>query len=421
MTDSNSEFAKKMWLMFVSLVVGIALEVFVTRSFDDFLPGNSFKVCLLYSIFVLTYIVSLAVLNFKDFLKNREALGSGGFIVVLLVSLLVFSKTKVDKGYFNSMNNILRMLNIFIVVPAATMLTLNFMTYGAKENHISRFGRTYLTSCFVNTVRYMGKPFAVLNDISKGKKQVTVRVLIGTAVGMPLFSLLLFLLSRADSEMSKFFSKLFESIGDEWTARLCVIAIGFFATYSSIYSVTIKKEIQPAESEVVVTRFNTTSTAIVVIFMLLAYATFGIFRFGYFMGFSGLPAGMTYADYAIKGFSELNIVSIINMTVFILCCSFCKDKTGKHPSIMKALLGSLIAVSVFLAVGALFRLLLYIGAYGLTQRRIFALWFEISICIIFAFSAFKLFKEKSRAAYYCTVVLMLWYIALNYVSLLPTA
>ncbi len=59
------------------------------------------------------------------------------------------------------------------------------------------------------------------------------------------------------------------------------------------------------------------------------------------------------------------------------------------------------------------RLFLYTGAYGLTFRRIQALWFLIYLTVVLTLCALRLYNAKFPLLRACALTFILWYVALN--------
>lgn len=112
--------------------------------------------------------------------------------------------------------------------------------------------------------------------------------------------------------------------------------------------------------------------AAMVVPLLLLY---GLFFFSqlpvYTAAFTGvLPEGYTYAGYAREGFFQLCAVCAINA----LLCLGLSMFTKKGRLVMKGLLLVLCLCSLVLGATACSKMVLYIGSYGLTPKRVYASW-----------------------------------------------
>ncbi len=117
----------------------------------------------------------------------------------------------------------------------------------------------------------------------------------------------------------------------------------------------------------------------------IIYVIFFIALAGYlFSAFGGdLPASMTYAEYARRGFFELCGVSAINLGIIAFSYTVMKRQEGEYPRSLKILTGVMSVITIMLVTTAMSKMLLYISSYGLTQLRIYTFWFMIVILFVF--------------------------------------
>lgn len=109
--------------------------------------------------------------------------------------------------------------------------------------------------------------------------------------------------------------------------------------------------------------------------LLAAYLVFLVRQLPYFFSaFSGLlPAGFTYADYARQGFFELIVVAAINLGLLLFLRRWVAAG-GQRPLARRMLAAALCGATLLLLATAARKLLLYIEAYGLSVRRLWAGW-----------------------------------------------
>ena len=129
-----------------------------------------------------------------------------------------------------------------------------------------------------------------------------------------------------------------------------------------------------------------------------------------FMGFDkGLPAGVTYAEYARSGFFELLFVSFINF--FLVLASnafFAKNK------FLKILL-FMISGCTFIMIGSsAYRMILYIKQYHLTFLRVMVLWFLLVLTLFIIGLLMEIQQKKFSLFRYMVVVMMCCYIPFVY-------
>ncbi len=139
-------------------------------------------------------------------------------------------------------------------------------------------------------------------------------------------------------------------------------------------------------------------TAKILLYTVCAvYALFIFAQFRYLFGaFTGkLYEGYTYSQYAVTGFWELCRVSMINLSLMALVRFILKKDAVSE---VKVPMGALSVISLALLGTALAKMMMYISAYGLTEKRIistvFLFWLvEVFVLCIFALnSRFNLVK-----------------------------
>ncbi len=117
----------------------------------------------------------------------------------------------------------------------------------------------------------------------------------------------------------------------------------------------------------------------------ILYILYFIVQIPYFIGgFTGeLAEGYTYAEYARQGFFELCAVCCINLAVIGVLCFGAKCSGLMKPLVLKIYTLFMSISSIVLAGTAIAKMVLYIGAYGMTPLRIYTTWFMV--LLIFGF------------------------------------
>ena len=105
-------------------------------------------------------------------------------------------------------------------------------------------------------------------------------------------------------------------------------------------------------------------------------------------------------------------MAAINFAAFGVCLAFTREHRALRPMLL-ALLGA----TALILVSALFRLALYIRAYGLTINRILPLWFMLFLLAVLALCAAKLYRPKLRLIRLLAGVLVAWYLCLSALNL----
>ncbi|MDQ7911065.1 DUF4173 domain-containing protein [Phytohabitans sp. ZYX-F-186] len=81
-------------------------------------------------------------------------------------------------------------------------------------------------------------------------------------------------------------------------------------------------------------------------------------------------AGLTYAEYARRGFWQLLVVTALTLGVLALAARWAPRDTKRDRLLVRVLLGGLAALCLVIVVSALFRMHTYEEAYGFTRLRV---------------------------------------------------
>jgi hypothetical protein len=125
----------------------------------------------------------------------------------------------------------------------------------------------------------------------------------------------------------------------------------------------------------------------------LLFLVFVAVQFRYLFGGSGLvevTAGLTYAEYARRGFFELVFVTLFVLPMLLAADSLRRRDDRRDDVVFRVLAGTQIVLVLAVMVSAVQRLRLYVDAYGLTEQRFYAaallvllslwlVWFAVTV------------------------------------------
>ena len=128
------------------------------------------------------------------------------------------------------------------------------------------------------------------------------------------------------------------------------------------------------------------------------YVLYLITQTGYlFAAFSGhLPGGSTISitDYARRGFFELCKLGGLNFVLIALSVGLTRRKAGRLPAPVKGLNTFLCAFTMLLCAVSMAKILLYIGAYGLTEKRLYVFVADLVLLLCFAAVLLRLWIRR---------------------------
>jgi hypothetical protein len=116
------------------------------------------------------------------------------------------------------------------------------------------------------------------------------------------------------------------------------------------------------------------------------FLTFVAVQFGAWFGrddYVRRTAGLTYADYARKGFWQLVTVSVLTLAVLAVAARKAPRENRGDRVALRVVLGALTVLSLVVVYSALLRMSVYEQAYGLTRLRLLVAVCEVAIGLVF--------------------------------------
>lgn len=372
----------QLWLLLGALAIGVALELWMEQDYY-----------FLYSIFWLVTLGVFVALNRKRVLSNKT-------VLALIVPTLVLCGILM----FDYMN--FELLGFTMLAIPALLLTIGVFT--TQQISFKREGKAalgVLTAVFVKPFSAIGAYFRAYAGVFRGKERSGARHgWLGVAIGLPLMAIVLALLASADAGTAKLLGGLFDRFNIwQWFWRVVVVFASSMLFYSLFYNLTWGK--RDADLPALEQNWKLAGPGVVIGMLLVAYALFTYVQFGYLFG-GTLPIDLTYSQYAREGFGQFLAVTLINFTVLGL--SLAKSEPRRAIRVFQALL---IAASLIVLASAGWRMLLYVGAYGLTIRRVLPLWLMAYFVFLAGVGAVRVFRERTPFLRIGAFALVYWYAA----------
>ena len=233
-------------------------------------------------------------------------------------------------------------------------------------------------------------------------------VMIGLAISVPLLLIVLALLARADAVFFEMVVKVFGSINLPNIANIIFrIAVMFFFSYMRT-AYLCKKQIKEGGKD---HRTGEPVIAITVTAMLtFVYLIFSVVQIaGLFLGQLKLPEGYTYAGYARQGFSQLLVVSILNLIIVLVCMSYFRKSR-----ILKMILTAMSLCTFIMIASSAMRMMIYIRFYYLTFLRILVLWALALLAVLFLGILVNIYAERFPLFRYSMAVVTVFYLVLSF-------
>ena len=411
-----------------------------------------------------TYIVyRIEVLKMEKILKIK--LLAYGFITMLSFPYLVLPE---NAGISVPIFIIIQFACLYFIVPRKKplllfipifILSLNSFIFGNTMWQISNFivilllfavmiliscgkfnfNDNYLITKILNTIfkplEHFNLPFKWCGEINKENTKLIKRIIIAILISLPVLLLMLILLSSADSVFGNLTENAFQSFFDLFNdlsgnlvfKSIYGIFMGFYAfgliTY--IYKDKLPKKppaytyVTPANYDYIITENPEKSVdkLILNIFLsliLIMYTIFVVIQFAYLFAGADLPYGLTYTEYARKGFFELLFLTGLNIIIILICTNLTRKIESEFT---KILLSYLCAVTCILLISSFYRMMLYNQDDGLTRLRFLVFGFLIfeAVGLIFTFS-YILKPNFSIISVYLAIALS-YYLVLNVIPI----
>jgi hypothetical protein len=271
----------------------------------------------------------------------------------------------------------------FLNLCASLLLTL-LLTHLFTGRGVQEFGLVdYIRCLIVTTVEILLiKPTAALAEIGRTTKGSSsprlTGILRGLVLAIPILLVFILLFSSADAAFSSLMEDVLHKLRldniPELVSRLIFslfIAWCVLGGLSYALRTVIQKE--SGSSRSLNSPLGIIEAAVVLVSVNLLFLLFVGIQFRYFFGGQSNihVAGLTYSEYARRGFAELVVVTIFSLGLALLLQWLTKRETRRSVITFESLAGLLIALTGVILFSAFQRLLLYERAYGFTELRFF--------------------------------------------------
>lgn len=248
---------------------------------------------------------------------------------------------------------------------------------------------------------------------AKDLQPKTKQILLGIGLSFPILLIFASLMSSADDIFKAAIqidtSWLIDLLDDVIIPKIIVWFITFTYLFGYFYYLVFKtkKEKNPVESkakpmvDVVVTTILTLVNILFVFFVFI--------QFKYLFS-ENIIQGMTFSSYARKGFFELTVISLLVIIFTLILAYLSEQKTNR------VLMTLMIINTMVIAYSAIYRLNLYIAAYGYTWLRIVSLSFVVLQIIIMIVLIVHLWK-KVNINLIIACIYLIAYLTLNFVNM----
>jgi hypothetical protein len=226
----------------------------------------------------------------------------------------------------------------------------------------------------------------------------------GLIIAVPLLLLFGGLLAQADAVFERFLTKPFRVDAEGLASHIAITVVATWAVAGFFRGMLLRSEGEPTlEAAGRPIQLGTVEMVTVLGSLNLLFLAFVVVQIGYFFGGSTLVqarAGLTYAEYARRGFFELVAVSALCLPLLLAIHAFLRRESRASERIYRMLAGIQLALLSVIMASAIQRMRLYQDQYGLTELRFYTMAFMIWLGALFAwFAATVLTGRRERFAF----------------------
>ena len=264
---------------------------------------------------------------------------------------------------------------------------------------------------------FMDVPWASLpRPRSSGEAKGVLR---GLLLALPVLVVFGALFASADAVFGRLFKSLTSVQFNADNVIGHVILIGFLAWVVGGF---LRRALRPQrvlESRVRGLTLPQTEMMTVLGLVVALFAVFVLVQIGYlFGGINQLEVtGLTYSEYARRGFFELVWVASLTLPLLLVLHSLIPEGQAQQERIFTGLALTLIALLAVVMLSAVQRMRLYVLEYGLTELRLYPTAFMLWLAVVFAWFVWTLVRrDRDRFAFGMVSSAVVMLVVLNAVN-----
>ncbi len=321
--------------------------------------------------------------------------------LVLLTPLIFFSAM-----CFVRDNDFLLVVNL---VATLYLLLLFAMLQAISPRKLQTFGAgSYIAVLFWLPIKMFSNFFTYdFTSILASKKPKTAAkhsslsaVTKGVLLATPVFVVFLALFASADQVFQGLLSSIFDfniPLPGDLIGHLVVIVLATAVFLGALSYTILKQDSEPERKLFKLPGIGHIEAQIVLGSICALSALFILIQITYLFGGQGhlIATGVTYAEYARKGFFELLVVSVFSLLLILGLDTLSKGKLAGHRN-YKWLKALLVGEVLIIMVSALKRLGLYEQAFGYTTSRLIGHLFMFWLALVFVLLLISIFSKRLR-------------------------
>ncbi|OLC05548.1 MAG: hypothetical protein AUH46_02295 [Gemmatimonadetes bacterium 13_1_40CM_70_15] len=238
------------------------------------------------------------------------------------------------------------------------------------------------------------------HEIPQGGRLRRVRAAaLGAVLALPLLVVFGALFTGADAVFANVVSNVFALDLPRLVSHMLLIAFWAALTGGYLRFALRREEGQPAPTAAAsapgpALGIVPVATALGLIDLL--FLLFVVVQARYFFGGTAVieqTTGLTYAEYARRGFFELVTASGLALPVLLGADWLVRGEAAQHRRTFRQLAGLLVSLLAVVMASALERMRLYVAAFGLSEIRLYSTAFMGYLVVLFAWFAWTVLRE----------------------------
>lgn len=339
--------------------------------------------------------------------KDYEGINKKAYLLIIPIVLIIISNLvlKVLKGNLDGTNQLLNVVVLPLLISTYLFMLVRSDFKVSLENMFLVF-KLFPKNLFKN-LKF------IKIDTNKEKNDKVINIIFGTIIGVFISGLILALLTSADAYFDKFLSSIVTNINVDFNLWYVIKGIIYFVILFVI-GINLFKNKEIALKESKMSRVNKTVITTMLFIVNFVFVLFLISEISKLCGnFLKVPKGYIYSSYAREGFFQLLFVTLINFGIILYLIY--KTNLVKEDKIVKYLVLSLIAFSIFLIFNSYYRMFLYIGRFGFTNLRLQVILFLFMEIILFGFIINKIIRGAKKDGMVFLIIMTITYVINLYV------
>ncbi len=352
-------------------------------------------------------------IRFRHFAFRQRRMG---MLVMFVILVLASNYFLYDAFLFKALNALL--------LPSFMLAHLVLLTKPAairwhQFSFLKRMVGTVFGSFVYNTV-FMNKVYRrIFKGMDEKQSDVLKKILLGLLIGVPLLMVVVVLLMQADQAFQNMLAVIPDwLVGleiNEVTVRV-VVALALGWLFFGVLQILTRKAPDRTQEESTQMEKQDGIVSITILLLLnIVYVLFTAIQFTYFFG-GELYGDMSYAEYARRGFFELIMVSLLNLTVLLLMLTINRPEGKKVGFTLRIMYTLLIFFSGIMLISAFNRLMMYEAHYGFTMARVLPHVFMIFLLVIFVYTCIRVWMDRLPLIHFYILTAVLFYTGLNAVN-----